>query len=159
VPALVKGNARRARGPPPAGDVGATPRPIRGWVPWRGRAPCHTSCQHRLNIGGRVTALAVDPNNSTHFWLRSASGGVFVSTNAGTIWKNLGLSEVRRIGRIAVDPASPPRVFVTAGGRGGLIHCPRQERLWHDIVGNRQPGGHEALARLSVRPSEGAWRF
>ncbi len=123
-----------------------------------------------VNIGGRVTALAVDPNNSTRLWLGSADGGVFVSTNEGTNWNpvfdgqtalsigsiaahpasssivyvgtgedngggfsydgegvfkttdggatwvNLGLSEVRRIGRIAIDPANPQRVFVAAGG-------------------------------------------
>src|SRR2546422_11709867 len=123
-----------------------------------------------INIGGRVTALGVDPNDGNHLWLGSAEGGVFVSTDGGTswtavfdgetalsigsiathptdsatlyvgtgedngggfsydgegvfgttdggtTWTSLGLAEVRRIGRIAIDPTSPQRLFVAAGG-------------------------------------------
>ncbi|HMC83460.1 MAG TPA: hypothetical protein VKL61_09535, partial [Candidatus Polarisedimenticolia bacterium] len=122
------------------------------------------------NIGGRITALGVDPANADHLWLGSAEGGVFTSTDAGATWSpvfedqtalsigsiavdptdsntvivgtgedngggfsydgegvlkttnggltwtNLGLAEVRRIGRVAVDPFNPARVFVAAGG-------------------------------------------
>ncbi|OLC54281.1 MAG: hypothetical protein AUH92_04370 [Acidobacteria bacterium 13_1_40CM_4_69_4] len=123
-----------------------------------------------FNIGGRVTALGVDPNDGNHLWLGSAEGGVFVSTDGGTGWSpvfdgetalsigsiaahphdsgtvyvgtgedngggfsydgegvfkttdggatwiDLGLAEVRRVGRIAIDPLDPRRVFVAAGG-------------------------------------------
>ena len=123
-----------------------------------------------INIGGRVTALGVDPNDINHLWLGSAEGGVFVSTDGGTTWTavfdgetalsigsiathpvdsgtayvgtgedngggfsydgegvfkttdggatwiGLGLAETRRIGRIALDPLDPRRVFVAAGG-------------------------------------------
>ncbi len=122
------------------------------------------------NIGGRVTAIAVDPNSASHVWVATADGGVWETTDGGTnwtprfdgqttlsigsvathptdsnvvyvgtgedngggfsydgdgvfkttdggvTWTHLGLSEVRRIGRIAVDPGSPDRVFVAAGG-------------------------------------------
>ena len=123
-----------------------------------------------LNIGGRATAVAVDPNNTNRIWLGTAEGGVFRSENAGVdwapvfdgqtataigsitvhpvdsntvyvgtgednggglaydgegmfrttdgggTWTSLGLAEVRRIGRIAIDPANPQRLFVAAGG-------------------------------------------
>jgi photosystem II stability/assembly factor-like uncharacterized protein len=122
------------------------------------------------NIGGRLTALAVDPNDFDHVWAGAAAGGVFESTDAGNTWtpvfddqpvlnvgavtahpansgivyvgtgeangagysydgdgvyrtvdggvswQHLGLSETRRIGRIAIDPADPQRVFVAAAG-------------------------------------------
>src|SRR2546422_233649 len=127
-----------------------------------------------INIGGRVTALGVDPNDGNHLWLGSAEGGVFVSTDCGTSWTavfdgetalsigsiathpvdsgtayvgtgedngggfsydgegvfkttdrgatwiGLGLAETRRIGRIALDPLDPRRVFVADVGRIGL---------------------------------------
>jgi photosystem II stability/assembly factor-like uncharacterized protein len=123
-----------------------------------------------VNIGGRVTSLAVDPRDPGRIWLGSAAGGVFFSsdggltwtplfddqpalaigaiaahpldsnvvyvgtgedngagfifdgdgvfrtTDGGRTWQPLGLAEVRRIGRIAIDPARPERLFVAAGG-------------------------------------------
>ncbi len=122
------------------------------------------------NIGGRVTALALDPNNVNHIWAGAAAGGVLHSTDAGTTWTPvfdsvpllpvgaiathptdsntvyvgtgeangagysydgdgvfktinggatwtaLGLAESKRIGRIAIDPVTPDRVFVAATG-------------------------------------------
>src|SRR5262245_3190288 len=34
------------------------------------------------NVGGRLTALAVDPLNVNHLWAGAACGGVFESTDA-----------------------------------------------------------------------------
>ena len=122
------------------------------------------------NIGGRLTSLALDPNDSNHIWAGAAAGGVFESrdqgsnwspvfddqpllpvgavaahpTNSnivyvgtgeangagysydgdgvyrtvdgGASWQHLGLAATRRIGRIAIDPVDPQRVFVAAAG-------------------------------------------
>jgi len=122
------------------------------------------------NIGGRLTSLAVDPNDANHVWAGAAAGGVFESRDAGSTWspvfdgqpvlsvgalaahptdsnivyvgtgeangagysydgdgvyrtidggltwQHLGLDGTRRIGRIAIDPFDPQRVFVAAAG-------------------------------------------
>jgi photosystem II stability/assembly factor-like uncharacterized protein len=122
------------------------------------------------NVGGRMTAIAVDPNDANHVWAGAAAGGVFESHDAGSTWtpvfdgqpvlnvgalaahptnsnivyvgtgeangssfsydgdgvyrtldggvswQHLGLTETRRIGRIAIDPVNPQRVFVAAAG-------------------------------------------
>jgi len=122
------------------------------------------------NVGGRLTSLAVDPNDANHVWAGAAAGGVFESRDAGNswtpvfddqpvlnvgaiaahptdsnivyvgtgeangagysydgdgvyrtadggvTWQHLGLAETRRIGRIAIDPVNPQRVFVAAAG-------------------------------------------
>lgn len=126
--------------------------------------------QGPLNVGGRVTALAVDPVDPNHVWIGTAAGGVWDSFDAGTswtsrfdaqttlsigslathptnpsivyvgtgedngggysfdgegilettdggaTWTNVGLAETRRIGRIAIDPSNPQRIFAAAGG-------------------------------------------
>ena len=122
------------------------------------------------NIGGRLTALAVDPHDVDHIWAGAAAGGVFESadrggtwtavfddqpllpvgaiaahptdssivyvgtgeangagysydgdgvfrtTDGGATWQAMGLADTRRIGRIAIDPSDPRRVFVAAAG-------------------------------------------
>lgn len=122
------------------------------------------------NVGGRITAIAVDPHDPDHVWLGAAAGGVFESHDAGNTWtpvfddqpvltvgaiaahptdsnivyvgtgeangssysydgngvyktvdggatwQHVGLAETRRIGRIAIDPVDPQRVFVAAAG-------------------------------------------
>src|SRR5258706_2030044 len=123
-----------------------------------------------FNTGGRITALALNPNVPDRIWIGAAEGGVFRtddggttftplfdgqtalsigalavdpispntvyvgtgedngggysydgegvfrSADAGATWRPLGLAEVRRIGRVAVDPADPKRLFVAPGG-------------------------------------------
>ncbi len=122
------------------------------------------------NVGGRLTALAVDPNDPSHVWIGAAAGGVFDSrdggatwtprfdaqsslaigslavhptdsstvyvgtgedngggysfdgdgvwktTDGGASWTPMGLQDTRRIGRLAIDPSDPQRVFAAAGG-------------------------------------------
>ncbi len=61
---------------------------------------------------GRVTALAVNPNNSNNVYLGGADGGLWVTTNAGTTWTPLtdfpplaGIASIA-VGALVVDPAS-----------------------------------------------------
>ena len=42
--------------------------------------------------------------------------GMFKSTDAGKTWTHIGLEATRQIGRVAVDPANPNRVYVAALG-------------------------------------------
>jgi hypothetical protein len=42
--------------------------------------------------------------------------GIYRSTDGGRTWRNLGLRDSATIGRIAVDPANPKRIFVAATG-------------------------------------------
>src|SRR5258705_197888 len=151
----------RARGRALA-EVGARAGPASAPGTWVGAGP--------LKVGGRATAVAVDPNDANRIWLGTAEGGVFRSddagvdwapvfdgqtaaaigsiavhpadsntvyvgtgedngggfaydgegvfktTDGGVTWTSLGLAEVRRIGRIAIDPAQPARLFAAARG-------------------------------------------
>ncbi|MEL6812345.1 MAG: T9SS type A sorting domain-containing protein [Bacteroidota bacterium] len=126
-----------------------------------------------LNTGGRVTDLAISPDSDDVFYVGTASGGIFKTTDqgsnwtpvfdniakasigdlaiapsnaniiyagtgeanatvntgaffgdgvyrssdAGATWTNIGLEESHHIGRIAVDPNDPDRLFVAATGK------------------------------------------
>ncbi|HKO16847.1 MAG TPA: glycosyl hydrolase, partial [Gemmatimonadaceae bacterium] len=83
-----------------------------------------------------IGALAVAPSRPTTLWagtgeawaIRDADimgDGVYVSTDSGATWTNMGLRETGRIGRIIVHPTNPDIVFVCALGR---TTGPQQER-------------------------------
>jgi photosystem II stability/assembly factor-like uncharacterized protein len=75
-----------------------------------------------LSIGD----IAVDPANANTVWVgtgeANTSGdsypgdGIYRSTNGGQTWQNMGLPNSHHIGRIAIDPTNPQRLFVAATG-------------------------------------------
>jgi len=75
---------------------------------------------------GSIGAIAVAPSDPNIVYVgtgepdirsqHSYGIGVFKSADAGKTWKPIGLAETRQIGKIAVDPADPNRVYVAALG-------------------------------------------
>src|SRR5258707_119306 len=66
--------------------------------------------------GGRFSAVTGVPGDPPVWYVGSSSGAT---------WKNVGLRETGRIGRIVVHPTNPNIVFVCALGR---VTGPQQER-------------------------------
>lgn len=73
-----------------------------------------------------VGALAVDPTNSSTVYCGTGEAnsaidsydgaGLYRTQDGGQNWQYIGLAETRRIGRVAVDPSNPGRIFVAAMG-------------------------------------------
>lgn len=90
-------------------DAGAT---------WTSRFDALTA----LSIG----SLATHPTNSSIVYVGTGEDngggysfdgeGVFKTTDGGATWTNVGLADVRRIGKLVVDPTNGERVFAAAGG-------------------------------------------
>jgi len=68
------------------------------------------------NIPGRITDLALDPDNITTVYAASASGGIFKTTNAGNSWTpvfdNIGSQSM---GAIAMHPTDPDIMYAGTG--------------------------------------------
>src|SRR5215467_10485122 len=67
-------------------------------------------------VSGRVSQIAVFPDDSNHYMIAEASGGVWLTYNNGTTWTpvfdNYGSYS---IGYIAIDPKNPSIVWVGSG--------------------------------------------
>jgi hypothetical protein len=61
-----------------------------------------------INIGGRISAVALNPVDPSVFYVGAASGGVFKTTNAGVSWDAIFDDQPSlSIGDIAIAPSNP----------------------------------------------------
>lgn len=69
-----------------------------------------------INIGGRITDVAIAPDNDEHLYVTTAVGGVFKSTDKGQNWipvfDNIGRPS---IGNIEIAPSDSQRIYVGTG--------------------------------------------
>jgi photosystem II stability/assembly factor-like uncharacterized protein len=115
-----------------------------------------------LNIGGRISAVAMHPSDMQTIYAGAASGGIFKSTNTGQSWvpifdDQLSLS----IGDIAIAPSDPQVIWVgtgeaNAGGGSmtydgfGIYKSEDAGDTWQN-VGLENSG---SIGRLVVHPSD-----
>ena len=93
-----------------------------------------------------IGALAVAPNSPNIVWAGTGEAwairdidvtgdGVYESVDAGKTWKNMGLKESGRIGRIVIDPKNADNIYVCALGRLG---GPQKEKgIYHTTDGGK----------------------
>ena len=73
-----------------------------------------------LNTGGRITDVAIAPNNDDVLYVSTAVGGVFKTVNAGQTWTPI-FDEIGKpsIGNIAIAPSFAQRIYVGTGEANG----------------------------------------
>ena len=111
-----------------------------------------------FNIGGRVTALAVDAART--IWLGAANGGVWKSVNAGVNWTCVtdGSAAIMSVGALACDPSTPGTVWCGTGEANGSVDSYDGNGLWRssddgaswDYMGLSATG---RIARVLVDPA------
>jgi photosystem II stability/assembly factor-like uncharacterized protein len=68
------------------------------------------------NMSGRLTAIAVSPDNPRVIYVGSATGGLWKSENAGNTWTPIFDQEkTSSIGDVAIDPRNPNIIWVGTG--------------------------------------------
>ena len=66
------------------------------------------------NVGGRVTAVVLDPDDVDVVYAAAASGGVWKSNDLGTTWFNI-FNESFSVGALAMDPLNSNVIYVGTG--------------------------------------------
>lgn len=103
--ALEEGAAERAA-PPPA---------------WRWLGPTYmpngqTYGDTRTDVSGRVSTVAINPNNRNHILCASAAGGVWETRDGGASWApRTDTMPTLTVGAVAFDPSNPNIVYCGTG--------------------------------------------
>jgi hypothetical protein len=86
-------------------------------VTWQLLGPQPTNTGYAYPVtSGRVTALAVDPTESTTVYAGAAEGGIWKTINGGTTWTPLTDSQASlATGSIAIAPSSHETIYVGTG--------------------------------------------
>ena len=73
-----------------------------------------------LNTGGRVTDVAISPDNDDHLYVATATGGIFRSYDGGANWTPI-FDEVTKpsIGDIAIAESNPQIIYAGTGEANG----------------------------------------
>jgi hypothetical protein len=88
---------------------------------WRSLGPAtvpngQTYGASRVNVSGRVAAIAIDPSNPAHVLVGAANGGVWESFDRGVTWApRTDYAATLAVGAIAFDSSDPRTVYCGLG--------------------------------------------
>ncbi len=110
--------------------------------------------------GGRVAAVAGIPGDATTFYFGAVDGGIWKTTDAGTVWNPIFENQpVASIGALAVAPSDPNVIYAGTGeadirsdlaSGDGVYKSTDAGQTWHN-VGLR---GSRQISRIVVDPSD-----
>jgi hypothetical protein len=109
-----------AQGAAAPGEAGPAAAPV-ATPAWRFLGPTvmhngQTYGSGRVDVSGRVAAIAVDPSNRNHVLVGSAGGGVWQTWDAGGTWSpRTDTMPTLTVGAIAFDPSAPATVYCGTG--------------------------------------------
>ncbi len=124
---------------------------------WRELGPAPIAS---VRYTGRAAAIAPSPRRGPRYFAGSASGGVWLSTNAGRTWqeRNAGLPTLA-IGALAVDPVDDNVLYAGSGEANnayhslyglGLYRSTNGGKSWQVLAADTFAG--RAFSRLVVSP-------
>ena len=89
-------------------------------------------------FSGRISDIAVDPRSKTTWYVGTASGGLWKTTNAGTTWSPIFDKEKSySIGVVVVDSANPNIVWVGTGENNAQRSVSYGDGVYKSIDGGR----------------------
>ncbi|MCU0704376.1 MAG: PDZ domain-containing protein [Fimbriiglobus sp.] len=137
---LEKQPIKAESGPSQASVEGALPSDVSSQFKWRNIGPA--------NMGGRVTAIAVNEADPTNYWIATASGGLLKTVNNGiTFDHQFDTQATVSIGDVAVSASNPQILYLGTGENN-----PRNSVTYGDGVYKSTDGG-KTWANVGLRKS------
>jgi hypothetical protein len=131
---------------------------------WRSLGPFtipngQTYGSSRVNVSGRVSAIAIDPANAAHVLCGAANGGVWESFDRGASWApRTDYAATTAVGAIAFDPSTPRTVYCGTGEGNwwswlgvGILRSTDGGTTWATLCTNPFVG--QGFYDLKVHPS------
>ena len=112
-------------------------------------------------MGGRIADIAIDPTDSSTWFLAVGSGGVWKSTNAGITWNPIFDEEASySVGCVTLDPSNPEVVWVGTGENVSGRHVGWGDGVYRSADGGaswQQMGLEDSqhIGRILVDPRDG----
>jgi photosystem II stability/assembly factor-like uncharacterized protein len=131
-------------------DDGSSPLDVVSFLEWREIGPAV--------VGGRVSDIAVDENETRVIYVGTATAGVWKSTNHGITWKAIFTDEsTSSIGDVTLAPSNPNVVWVGTGEPQNRQSSPWGDGVYKSVDGGRNwqnMGLRETLhiSRIQVHP-------
>ncbi len=107
---------------------------------------------------GRIAALAVDPNDFSRYFVATASGGVWLTTNSGTTYSPVFDGQGSySIGTVTIDPKDSNTVWVGTGENNSQRSVAYGDGLYKSTNGGRSwkhvgLKNSEHIAKIVVHP-------
>ena len=116
-------------------------------------------------LSGRISDIAIHPENNSLWYVAVASGGVWKTENAGTTWQSIFEGQgTFAAGCVTIDPNNPSTVWVGTGENVGGRHIAFGDGIYKSTDGGKSWNNmglpnSEHLSKIIVHPnnSEVVW--
>ncbi|MBO6515593.1 MAG: T9SS type A sorting domain-containing protein [Bacteroidia bacterium] len=114
---------------------------------WRSLGPTETKGVQTFDPGiGRLTSIAIDPNNEKHILVGSQTGGVWKSTDGGKNWVSLSDFLVNlRVYSLTIDPFDPD-IYYWGINHGSVFKSIDAGKTWKEIEFDGRGNIHQISA-------------
>lgn len=121
------------------------------------------------NVGGRIRSIVIDPNNGNNLWVGSVGGGIWKTTNAGTMWQPINdFMANLAVSTMVINPNSPTIMYAGTGEGfgnidalqgGGVFQSTNSGATWNLLASTNPAAPNPPVCGVGSAPCSVFWSF